>query len=113
MCSSQGKERSKVTPSIFTDGEGIKTWSAILIRKDDAFLRLWAVLTKISVVFEGFTLSEFDVKYADKCQGHEMAAQNTRQTTYMLVAKTGEKYCRYFGFPSRPISRSIYDITEI
>ena len=43
--------------------EGIKVWSAILIRKDDALLRIWAVPAKVSVVFEGFILGEFDVKY--------------------------------------------------
>ena len=43
--------------------EGIKVRSAILIRKDDALLRLWAVPAKVSVVSEGFILGEFDVKY--------------------------------------------------
>ena len=54
---------SKSSANLSTDGEGMKMWSAILIRKGDAFLRLWSVLIRIRVVLEGFILSEFDVKY--------------------------------------------------
>ena len=40
MCSSQDKDWSKVTPSIFTDEEGVSVWPSMLIRKDEVFLRL-------------------------------------------------------------------------
>ena len=40
MCSSQDKERSRVTPSNFTDWEGVRMWPAILIRNDEIFLTL-------------------------------------------------------------------------
>ena len=46
MCSSQDKDRSKVTPSVFRDGERISVWSTILIWSGDTFSGLWAVATE-------------------------------------------------------------------
>ena len=62
MCSSQDKEGSMVTPSIFTEGDGVRMWPAKLTWKDLVFLRLWDVPTRIRVVLDGFIFKELDVK---------------------------------------------------
>lgn len=62
MCFSQDKVGSKVTPSIFTNGEGVSTWPGRLRWKDEVFLRLWVVPTRSRVVLDGFIFKEFDVK---------------------------------------------------
>ena len=62
MCSSQDKVQSTVTPSIFTNGEGLRTKSWIRNWDDDAFLSDWRVPTSRSEVLLGFIFKELAVK---------------------------------------------------
>ena len=62
VCFSQDKVGSKVTPSIFTKGEGVSTWPGKLRWKEEVFLRFEVVPTRSRVVFDAFIFKEFDVK---------------------------------------------------
>ena len=62
MWPSQDRMLSMVTPSIFTDGEGLRMKSWMLSWKDVVFLRELGAPTRRRVVFEGFIFNEFAVK---------------------------------------------------